>query len=71
MLSYTTKRPAARLRAELAAQHPSIPADTWFPVLNRNPRALHPEPEPGHVWIEVEGRPRMLPADYFEFAEIK
>jgi hypothetical protein len=69
MPSDTTSRTAARLRADLAAQHPSIPGDTWHPVLGRNPRALHPEPEPGHVWVAVEGRPRMLPADYFEFSE--
>jgi hypothetical protein len=70
MLSQTTSRRSARLRAELAAQHPSIPAGHWYSVLWSNPRALRPEPEPGHVWVDVEGRPRMLPEDYFEFAEI-
>ena len=57
----------ARLRAELAAQHPSIPAHTWHLVLNRNPGALHPEPDSGQVWIVIEGRPRLLPMEYFEF----
>jgi hypothetical protein len=69
-MSFKTRdHTAARLRAELAAQHPSIPAHTWHPVLVRNPRALRPEPEPGHVWIDVEGRPRLLPAQYFEFTQ--
>lgn len=63
----TEQHTAARLRAELAAQHPSIPADTWHPVLGRNPHALRPEAESGRVWIDVEGRPRLLPAEYFEF----
>ena len=53
MASRITEHTAARLRAELAAQHPSIPAHTWHPVLGRNPQALHPEPDSGHVWIDV------------------
>jgi hypothetical protein len=69
MHSDITSRTAARLRAELAVQHPSIPADTWYGVLRRNPRALRAEAEPGHVWVDVEGRVRMLPAEYFEFSE--
>jgi hypothetical protein len=71
MASRITEHTAARLRAELAAQHPSIPAHTWHPVLGRNPQALHPEPDSGHVWIDVEGRARLLPTEYFEFTRIR
>jgi hypothetical protein len=60
---------AARLRAELAAQHPSIPAHIWYPVLGRNPQALHPEPDSHYVWLNVEGRARLLPTEYFEFTQ--
>jgi hypothetical protein len=67
MSSKNTEHTAARLRPELAAQHPSIPAHTWHLVLERNPQALHPEPDSGHVWIHVEGRARLLPREYFEF----
>jgi hypothetical protein len=67
MLQENTEHIVARLRPELAAQHPSMPAHTWYLVLERNPQALHPEPESGHVWIDVEGRPRLLPKHYFEF----
>jgi hypothetical protein len=70
MLSGTANRRAARLRAELRPHHPSIPADTWFGVLRRNPGALRPEAEPGQVWVDVKGRVRMLPEDYFEFTTI-
>lgn len=65
----TTEPNAARLRPELVAKHPSIPADTWHPVLSRNPKALHPEPASGHIWLDIEGRPRLLPAEYFEFPD--
>jgi hypothetical protein len=68
MSSKTTEQ-TARLRPELAAEHPSIPAYTWHPVLGRNPQALHPEPDPGHVWLDVDGRARLLPTGYFEFTE--
>ena len=57
----------ARLRPELAANHPSIPAKRWLLVLSRNARALFPRAESGLVWINVEGRRRKLPAAYFEF----
>jgi hypothetical protein len=69
----TTERrhTVARLRPELAAQHPSIPAGVWHPVLSHNPTALCPEAETGFVWIEIEGRPRMLPAEYFLFADAR
>jgi hypothetical protein len=69
MSSRNTEHTVARLRAELAAQHPSIPAHTWYPVLGRDPQALRPEPNSGHVWIDVEGRARLLPMDYFEFTK--
>ena len=69
MASRITEQIAARLRAELAAQHPSIPAHTWHPVLGRNPQAIHPEADSGHVWLDVEGRVRLLPAEYFEFTK--
>jgi hypothetical protein len=69
MASRITEHTAARLRAELAAQHPSIPAHTWHPVLGRNPQALRPEPDSGHVWLDVEGRARLLPTEYFEFTK--
>ena len=69
MSSKTTEQTAARLRPELAAEHPSIPPYTWHPVLGINPQALHPEADSGHVWIDVEGRPRLLPTEYFEFTE--
>jgi hypothetical protein len=69
MASRITEHTVARLRAELAAQHPSIPAHTWHPVLRRNPQALDPEPDSGHVWIDVEGRARLLPTEYFEFTK--
>ena len=58
----------ARLRPELAAQHPSIPSRTWHLVLSRNPLALSPQAEPGFVWVKVDGRRRKLPAAYFKFA---
>ena len=58
----------ARLRPELAAEHPSIPSRTWYPVLSRNPSALTPQAEPGLVWVKVDGRRRKLPAAYFKFA---
>jgi hypothetical protein len=58
-----------RLRPKLAAQHPSIPSGTWHAVLPCNPMALRPEAEPGSVWVDVEGRLRKLPTDYFEFTE--
>jgi len=64
----TTHAPTlVRLRPSLAAQHPSIPPDTWHPVRARNAKALLPEAEPGLVWVDVEGRLRQLPAVYFEF----
>jgi CheY-like chemotaxis protein len=69
MSSRNTEHIAARLRAELAAQHPSIPAHTWHPVLGGNPQTHHPEPDSGHVWIDVEGRVRLLPTEYFEFTK--
>jgi hypothetical protein len=69
MSSRNSGHMVARLRPELAAQHPSIPAHTWHLVLNRNPQALHPEPDSAHVWIDVEGRVRLLPREYFEFAK--
>jgi hypothetical protein len=56
-----------RLRPKLAAQHPSIPSDTWHPVRTWNPGALCPQAEPGLVWVDVEGRLRKLPTHYFEF----
>jgi hypothetical protein len=56
----------ARLRPKLAAQHPSIPAGTWYPVRPSNPMALCTEPEPGSIWVDVDGRLRKLPAHYFE-----
>jgi hypothetical protein len=56
----------ARLRPELSAQHPSIPSGTWYAVVPYNPTALCPEAEPGFVWVEIERRPRKLPAEYFE-----
>lgn len=56
-----------RLRPELAAQHPSIPAHTWYPVLPYNPVALNTQPERGLIWVTVEGRLRKLPTCYFEF----
>ena len=67
MSSKITEQTAARLRPELAAEHPSIPAHTWHSVLERNPQALHPEADSGQVWIDVEGRPRLMPTEYFEF----
>jgi hypothetical protein len=69
MSSTNTEYTAARLLPELAAQHPSIPAHTWHPVLVRNPRALRPQPDAGHVWVDVEGRARLLPREYFEFTK--
>jgi hypothetical protein len=69
MSDRNTDQTAARLRPELAAQHPSIPAHTWLPVLERNPLALHPKPDPDHVWLDVEGRARLLPREYFEFTK--
>ena len=69
MSSGNTEHTAARLRPELAAQHPSIPAHIWYPVLGRNPQGLRPEPTSGHVWIDVEGRARLLPMEYFEFTQ--
>jgi hypothetical protein len=56
-----------RLRPKLAAQHPSIPADTWHPVRSWLPKALCSPAEPGLVCVEVEGRLRKLPTEYFEF----
>jgi hypothetical protein len=58
----------AQLRPELAAEHPSIPSGTWYPVLSRNSLALSPQAEPGLVWVKVDGRRRKLPAAYFKFA---
>jgi hypothetical protein len=69
MSAKTTPHIVARLRAELAPAHPSIPAHTWHPVMRHNPQALRPEPEAGHIWVDVDGRPRQLPAEYFEFTE--
>jgi hypothetical protein len=60
----------ARLRPELTAQHPSIPSGAWHTVLPCNLTALRPDAEPGLVWMEVEGRRRKLPAEYFEFRDI-
>lgn len=62
-------RTLVRLRPKLAAQHPSIPSDMWHPVLRYNPRALRPVAEPGLIWVDVEGRLRKLPTNYFEFTE--
>jgi len=67
MSSTNTAHTVARLRPELAAQHPTIPAHTWHTVLGRNPRALRPQADAGHVWVDVEGRVRLLPREYFEF----
>lgn len=58
-----------RLRPNLTAHHPSIPSDTWHPVLSYNPVACHSEAEPGSIWVAIEGRLRKLPAYYFEFTE--
>jgi len=58
----------ARLRPDLAAQHPSIGPE-WFPVLKRNAASLRPDPLPGHVWVCVDGRPRLLPVSLFEFSD--
>jgi len=59
----------ARLRPELAANHPSIPSKTWLVVLSRNLHAPAPRAEPGLVWIYIGGRRRKLPAAYFEFTQ--
>ncbi|HET6837603.1 MAG TPA: hypothetical protein VFH24_06135 [Gemmatimonadales bacterium] len=56
-----------RLRPQLAAQHPSIPADTWHPVRPCYPNARCSPAEPGLVCVEVDGRLRKLPTEYFEF----
>jgi hypothetical protein len=69
MSTKNTKHTAARLRRALAAQHPSIPTHTRHPVLERNPEGLHPEPDSGHVSIDLEGRARLLPMEYFEFTK--
>jgi hypothetical protein len=62
-------RTLARLRTQLAAQHPSIPSGAWYKVLSYNPAALCPEADPGFIWVQIESRIRKLPADYFEFSE--
>ncbi|HZA93666.1 MAG TPA: hypothetical protein VE420_13670 [Gemmatimonadales bacterium] len=60
-------RTLVRLRPKLAAQHPSIPSGIWHPVLHYNSRALRPVAEAGSIWVNVEGRLRNLPTNYFEF----
>ena len=56
-----------RLRPQLAAQHPSIPAGAWHPVRSWHPKTLGSPAKPGLVCVEVEGRLRKLPTEYFEF----
>ena len=59
----------ARLRPKLTAQHPSIPSDSWHPVLSYNLGARQSDVERASIWVAIEGRLRKLPARYFEFSE--
>ena len=58
----------ARVRPRLQAQHPSLGTE-WHQVIERNPGALTPDPDPDHVWILVGGRPRLLPRSILEFSD--
>lgn len=42
---------------------------TWYPVLERNPAADPPEPQPGYVWVRVDGEMRHIWAKHLEFRE--
>ena len=60
-------RRMVRLRPGLEAQHPSL-GRQWYRVLDRNEAALTPVPPAGQLWVEVDRRLRLLPADIFELA---
>jgi hypothetical protein len=59
----------ARLRPELSAQHPSIPPGVWYRVLPAQAVGIGPGTESGALCVEIDGRLRKLPAEYFQLAD--
>jgi hypothetical protein len=41
----------------------------WTRVLERNPEAMDPDPEPGYVSLDMPGKIRYVAAAWLEFRE--
>jgi hypothetical protein len=58
----------ARVPPGLAWKRPGLPTE-WVPVLERNPDAMNPDPQPGYVWLAVPGRVLYAPEHVLEFRD--
>jgi hypothetical protein len=56
----------ARVRPEHTRLEIAMDPQSWYPVLDRNPKALEPIARPAYLWIAVHGRPLHLRAAHFE-----
>jgi hypothetical protein len=51
----TDRQRWARVLPTLAWKHPGLPGE-WTRVLERNEDAMRPEPLPGYVWLDTQGK---------------
>lgn len=56
----------ARVRPEATRHLHRLTAGVWYPVRDRNPGELRPEPLAGYVWVEVHGRLEHIYAKHVE-----
>jgi hypothetical protein len=64
----TDRQRWARVPPHLAWKHPGLPT-TWTRVLDRNPDAMNPDPLPGYVWLDTQGKRRHVWAAHLEFRD--
>ena len=67
-MASTDRQRWARVPPALAWRQPGLPT-TWTRVLERNPEAMNPVPQEGHVWLDTPGKILRVPAYQLEFRE--
>ena len=66
--SFTPTVGRARLLPQVSHHYPSLRPNGWYKVIGRNPESIEPQAREGHLWIEVDGRPRQVWGGHFEWS---
>src|SRR6266496_2733532 len=60
----------ARVRPEWSRHVHRLTASVWYPIRERNPEAIRPEPLEGYIWVEVHGRLEHIWLEHVEVRRI-
>ena len=68
-MGLTDRQSWARVVPGTAWKRPGLPT-AWTRVLERNPDAMNPEPQAGHVWLDTPGKVLHVDVRVLEFTHV-